>query len=298
MYGEKYRHVSPEAKYLFMFMLARFSLSIKNKLTDSDGNVFIYCTCKEAMEVIGCSEGKALKLFAELDCKTGIGLIERKRQGLCRPDIIYINAEAVFDKDAEKAEKKSEPETIAEETNTTPEPKLQNSENKSSGTSEIKAPEHHDLKTNNINNNYIKNNKNKINNPILPFSQYMRSNDWKEYKECIKSNINYDILIVGKNSDIIDEIVDAMVNAVCSSKEFITISGNCIPQAEVKKRFLTMDMDHIEYVYDSLSKNTTSVKNIHAYLLTTLYRAAGCITLHYQAMAKHDLDESRKNRMM
>jgi len=309
IYGEKYSGVSADAKFLFAVMLSRFSLSIKNKLTDKDGNVYIYFTCKDAMECVGCSQGKALKLFSELDCKTGVGLIEKKRQGLCKPDIIYINADAVFDKnDEEKADDgKTKEEThvacsgeyIDNQIEAPVQKKeLQSFENKSPGTSEFEEPEPQNLNSNNINNNNIKNNKNKLNNHILPFSQYTDVNEWKDYKDIIKFNIGYDVLIEDRNKNIVDEIVDAMLNAICSTKEFITISGNNIPKEEVKRKFLAMDMTHIEYVCDAFEKTTTDIKNIHAYLLTALYRATSYINLHYQAMVKHDLKGERNKRMV
>ena len=53
--------------------------------------VFIIFTVEEVMETLRCRSEKAVRLFAELDSKKGIGLIERKRQGLGKPAIIYVN---------------------------------------------------------------------------------------------------------------------------------------------------------------------------------------------------------------
>ena len=42
------------------------------------------------MEDLGCAKATCVKVIAELDSKKGIGLIEKKRQGLGKPDIIYV----------------------------------------------------------------------------------------------------------------------------------------------------------------------------------------------------------------
>ena len=65
-------------------------LSMKNGWTDKDGRVFIYFTLEDARERLKCGTEKIVKLFAELDSEKGIGLIECVRQGLGKPNIIYV----------------------------------------------------------------------------------------------------------------------------------------------------------------------------------------------------------------
>ena len=50
--------------------------------------MYIIFTVDEIMEAPGCAEQKAIKLLSELDTKAG--LIERKRQGLGKPNLIYV----------------------------------------------------------------------------------------------------------------------------------------------------------------------------------------------------------------
>ena len=63
---------------------------MKNGWTDKDGRVFIYFTLEDARERLKCGTEKIVKLFAELDSEKGIGLIECVRQGLGKPNIIYV----------------------------------------------------------------------------------------------------------------------------------------------------------------------------------------------------------------
>lgn len=81
-----YKAMTAEAKLLYGLLLDRMGLSVKNKWCDSAGFVFIYFTIDEAMEYLGCGHEKAGKLFCELE----VDLIDRRKQGLGKPEIIYV----------------------------------------------------------------------------------------------------------------------------------------------------------------------------------------------------------------
>ena len=53
--------------------------------------------CRHIMEDLDCAKATAVKIMSELDSKKGIGVIEKKRQGLGRPDIIYVKNFAVVE---------------------------------------------------------------------------------------------------------------------------------------------------------------------------------------------------------
>ena len=86
---ERFIMLSTEAKLLYGLMLDRMGVSRKNGLIDRLDRVYIYFTLDEVMECFHCAREKANKLIAELDAR-GIGLIESKRQGMGRPNIIYV----------------------------------------------------------------------------------------------------------------------------------------------------------------------------------------------------------------
>ena len=90
MEDEIFESISIEAKVLYSYMLNRMGLSCKNGWIDEDGKVFIYYTIESIKEQFNCASEKANKLIAELDIKSGIGLIEKKRQGLGKPNRIYV----------------------------------------------------------------------------------------------------------------------------------------------------------------------------------------------------------------
>ena len=82
--------LSCEAKVLYGLMLDRMSLSLKNRWFDEEDRVYIIFTVEEIAELLNCGTQKAVKLIKELDSSQGIGLIEKKRLGLGRPNVIYV----------------------------------------------------------------------------------------------------------------------------------------------------------------------------------------------------------------
>ena len=80
--------MSTDAKLLYGILLDRMNLSAKNGWIDENMGVFIIFTIDEIKDSVGCAEKKGIKLLAELENKCG--LIERKKQGLRKPNIIYM----------------------------------------------------------------------------------------------------------------------------------------------------------------------------------------------------------------
>lgn len=87
---EIFKDLSTDAKLLYGMMLDRLGLSVKNNWFDDNGHAYIYFTLASIMECFQCGSDKATKLLNELDTKRGIGLIHRVRQGLGKPDIIFV----------------------------------------------------------------------------------------------------------------------------------------------------------------------------------------------------------------
>ncbi|MCI6429417.1 MAG: replication initiator protein A [Lachnospiraceae bacterium] len=88
--NEYFRPLSCEAKVLYGLLLDRMALSMKNQWMDEQNRVYIIFTIEEVMEYLSCSRQKAVKVFAELDNQKGIGLVEKKRLGLGRANILYV----------------------------------------------------------------------------------------------------------------------------------------------------------------------------------------------------------------
>ncbi len=84
----KYEQLSSDAKILYSILLRRMELSSKNDWFDSDDKVYIIYTVEEIQELLGCGNKKAISLLNNLEYNAD--LIERRRQGLGRPNLIYV----------------------------------------------------------------------------------------------------------------------------------------------------------------------------------------------------------------
>ena len=108
--GECFRALSCEAKVLYGLMLDRMNLSIKNQWIDEENRPYIFFTIEEIMEFLDCKTQKATKLMKELDTESGIGLIEKKRLGMGKPNVIYVK-NFMVKSNVEPKSKEKEPET-------------------------------------------------------------------------------------------------------------------------------------------------------------------------------------------
>ena len=144
-------------------------------------------------------------------------------------------------------------------------------------------------------------------NPVLSSPKAPRGSDGmgrarmrerESYRELILENIEYDYLIQNHqlDRDRLDELVELMVDTVCSNREMIRIAGDDYPAEVVKSRFLKLDSSHIEYVLDRMRENTTYVRNIKKYLLAALYNAPATIDSYYASLVNHDLYGSGERR--
>ena len=98
----RFKGLSSDAKLLYGLMLDRMALSMKNGWLDEENRAYIHYTVESIMEDLGCARATCTKIIAELDSKKGIGLIEKKRQGLGKPDIIYVKNFVVAEQDEGK----------------------------------------------------------------------------------------------------------------------------------------------------------------------------------------------------
>lgn len=94
---KQFKGPSSDAKLLYGLMLDRMSLSMKNGWFDEENRAYIIYTVDNIMEDLGCGKDKAIKILAELDTNKGIGLVERVRRRLGKPDIIYVKNFVVTD---------------------------------------------------------------------------------------------------------------------------------------------------------------------------------------------------------
>ncbi len=111
------------------------------------------------------------------------------------------------------------------------------------------------------------------------------------YREIIKDNISYDILMQDMkfDGDRLDEIVDLMLETVCTRRKTIRIAGDDYPAELVKAKFMKLDAEHIRFVLDCMKENTTKIRNIKQYLRAVLFNAPSTIGNYYTSLVAHDM---------
>ena len=264
----RFRSISAESKILYGLLLDRMGLSVKNGWTDDTGRVYIIFTTEEIMEALYCADNKATKLMKELE---SCGLIERKRRGLGKPSLIYVK------------------NFISELS----EPRIQNRENHDSGT--VKNATLESLKSRGIKNNQ--------NNTDLsdtdPFlsgvaagTEYEGKDDRTQYQDYFSQELDLDTLMKAnpEDEDMLREMLELLVDTVCSKRRFIRIAGDDKPAEVVRAQLMKLNSDHLRFVLMCLKENTTQVRNIRQYLLATLYNAPMTMHSSYAARVQHDMN--------
>ena len=267
----RFRGVSAEAKILYGLLLDRMGLSTKNGWMDDAGRVYIIFTTEEIMTSLYCADNKATKLMKELE---GCGLIERKRRGLGKPNLIYVKNFA------------SDPS----------EPRDQNRENNESRAVKTATPEQ--LKSRGIKNNQ---NYTDLSDTDPFFSgeigegagiESEGKDDRALYQNYFDQKLGLPSLIASnpEDEDMLREMQELLVDTVCSHRKMIRIVGDDKPFEVVKGQLMKLNSDHIRFVLMCLKENTTQVRNMRQYLLASLYNAPMTMHSSYAARVQHDLN--------
>ena len=300
--SEYFKNLSCEAKVLYGLMLDRMSLSIKNRWFDEEDRAYIFFSVEEIMEMLNCGRNKAVNCLKELDQEKGIGLIEKRRIGLGKTNVIYVknfslteypDEPAIFDSEKtleNVAERKENTETEIEEyAKKEPEKPVntQKFEKQTSGSLKNKLQEV--SKTNCNNTEFSENESYQYLSEQEKGKGKDRIQERNEYRQLIHDNIEYEILCQSYGTGRVEELVELMLDAICSTKTYQQINGEAVPTQVVKSRLLKVGYEHIQYVFFSLDRSTSKVKNIRQYMLTVLYNAPATINQFYDAEVRHDM---------
>ena len=266
----QFKNLSCEAKLLYGLLLDRMQLSIKNRWLDEEGKVYIYFSQEQISGMMGCGLKKVGNLLAELDSRKGIGLITRIRQGLGKPDRIYVRK--CTQQDAYKRNIQIRQKDISRNVDRT------------------------DADMSKLPGNDTENNKTEMSDTeYLSFyseeseEMHRKRMEREVYHQMILNNIGYECLVDVYNREMLNEIVELIVDTICSEQKFIRIGGDRKPRDVVKSQFLKLNSEHIRFVLKCLKENTSKVINIRQYLLTVLYNAPFTISNYYSALVQHDM---------
>ena len=264
---ELFESLSTEAKVLYGLLLDRISLSREHGWFDESGRVYVYYTINTVKRALRCGNSKACRLLKELD---SFGLTERKKQGHCKPTIIYVKDFTRF-------------------------PKQEFMTSQSGNSCDLK-PGIHDISERESINTYKNNNENTKTDPILSGQDVDKDAEERaSYRDYLFDKLEMEILYerYPYDRETLDALLDLMVDVICSRRKMIRIAGDDKPLNVVKSQFMKVDASHIEYVMDCMKENGSKVRNIKQYLLAAIYNAPLTIQSYYQAWVNNDMAEGR-----
>lgn len=264
----KFQGLTSDAKLLYGLLLDRVSLSLKNKWIDKKRRVYIIFTLKEVMDTLKCGDRKATRLMVELE---KCGLIERERQGLGKPNLIYVKNFA---------------------SGVPPNERFKTRQNDDSGIDDMESLDSSKQRGTNTNQNYIDDSDTY---PILSSEEKRTErnsvDDWITMEQYFRRQLDFDYLLqdypLGEES--LEEILNLLVEVCCSNRKMIRIAGDDKPKEVVKSRLMKLDRSHIQYVMKCLDENETKVRNMKQYVLATLYNAPLTISNFHKSWVNYDM---------
>lgn len=267
--SDRFWNLSTDAKMLYGLLLDRMALSQKNGWVDEQGRVYIIYTVENIMESLGCGNKKAIQLLAELENKAN--LILRKKQGLGKPNLIYVKKFTVVARAVERHFLKCENDTSGNFQTTSLEVSKEHGNNTDKNNTEFNDTD-----------------------SIFPSGNggMMDENDrYQEYFDYFSDQLSMDLLKKDYpyDSEMLDNILELIVETVCTKRPLIRIGAEERPAEIVRSRFMKLNIEHIRYVMDCFKENTTKIRNIRQYMLTTIYNAPTTIDTYYDALVRHDM---------
>lgn len=254
----KFKDLSTDAKTLYGILLDRMGLSVKNGWLDEQGRVYIIFPVQEVMDALGCADNKATKLFRELE---KFGLIERKRRGLGKPNLIYVKNFA--------------------------DPRCRNRGKNDSGNADSGEQ---DAAKQRRNKTEWNNTEMSETDPFLS-EEGDGADERTRLEEYFSQSLEVDLLLrlCPDDEDTIDQIVDLLVDTCATNRKLLRVAGDDKPTEVVRSRFMKLNADHIRFVLKCLAESTAPVRNMKQYLLAALYNAPTTMQLYYQNQTNHDL---------
>ncbi|MBR5649755.1 replication initiator protein A [Pseudobutyrivibrio sp.] len=255
---DRFDKLSVEAKVLYGFLLDRMSLSAVNGWLDDEGRVFVYYTIEEVMKDFKCGNKKACSFLQELE---DFELIEKRRQGLNKPNLIYVLdfSEEVSDGHFRKCPNDTSGNVIS----TTQEMSDEHTNNTKFNKTEFSDTE---------------------SSPVLSRNEGLKDegrqdgtgldSKYSAIRSYVANQISLDALKVDyPDNPLVDDLYELIVEVVSSNRKDIVIIGETKPMSIVKSQFMKLNMFNIAFVLDRLEDSKPDIKNIKQYLLAALYNS-------------------------
>jgi DNA-binding transcriptional ArsR family regulator len=246
LFTGEFAALSNDARVLYMLLKDRHELSIKNEWYNDKKEVYLIMKREEMETMLNLSAPTIRKAIKELK---ELNLIDEERQGLNKPNLLYLMECKNLSVQSEK--------------------KLQ---------SKLKENYNQERKDFSPNHTNQKNHTNSSDTYSIDSEIPVDNSNQKSFDDIRmtdkSNNLNIQNLI-SKYPDrysTLTEIDNLISNVYSSREQTFRVGRKNIPTYEVRYALRSIDNRHIEYILNSL-KNTDNVKDFKAYLLTSLYNS-------------------------
>lgn len=257
----EYEELTALAKILYGILLDRESLSDKSGWFDDRGRIFVYMTNRSICRLLRISDKTATKILVELE---EIDLIQRVRQGQGKPNRIYVKNFL-------------DTEHVRRLTSNGSDSELGVSSDPGSEILRCNNTKDSDTKCTDTN--------------LISSRDTTRRDARSQYRQYFMERLEIDTMkrTYPYDEAVIDEILELILDTVCSTRETIGIAGEQRSMDIVKSRFMKLDAGHLEFVLQSMAENSTLIRNMKQYLLAALYNASLTMNNYYRSLARHDM---------
>lgn len=272
-----FQGLSVGSKVLYGLMLDRVGLSVRSGWVDAQNRVFIYFTVADIEAYLCCGHSKAIRLLKELD---GIGLICRKRQGLGKPDRIYVMNFCSGDR------QKSQNDT-SEYRNETQISTVGPQKAEKEHSSGVKTGTLEGSKTASIKNEKNKTEVSDIESIEIESDGPRMDQRYMDDYRLLMDKWGYAALEANYTRSQLQGIFSLGADILSSRTPTIRVGGQELPRQQVVDRLLSLDFTHIDYVLECMEQVSRPVRNMRSYLLTALYNAPTTIDAYIAAQVAH-----------
>ena len=282
---------------LYGFLHEQVAFSRQNGWVDETGKTYVIRSLESIQKLLhGCSADKARSTLKNL---IDFGLIEKKRRGQGKPDIIYVKNFVTKKSEISYSEKSEDCGKLFSETGKT---NVLNDEKPISRDGifrVLEAGKTAPIDTNNHLKSIIEPNLNPIQVTCntTGAAEHMENSGWDEDAiedliDQVKANIDYYDYAPRYKAEYnnrYEEMYQVIVEMVVGKRESLVIGGTEYPQSIIKKRFLSLNSSHIEYAMWKISENIGEIRNMKKYMIATLFNAPTTIDNFYTQLVHHDM---------
>ena len=236
------------------------------------------------------------------------GLIEKKRRGQGKPDIIYVKNFVSKKSEISSSEKTDDCGKLFSETGKTDVLSDEKPISRDGDFLVLEVGNSAPIDPNNNLKNIIEPNHNliQVTGNTTRAAEPVDNSGFDEDEiedliEQIKVNICYDDYAPRYKAEYnnrYEEMFQVIVEMVVGKRDSLVIGGTEYPQCIIKKRFLSLNSSHVEYAMWKIKENIGEIRNIKKYMIATLFNAPSTMDNFYTQLVNHDMHSDKWFEML